>query len=198
MIFFPIRSAIPARVFASICVIAGFLAAAGPAQAAVKCAAGPTVEKIGRDLIAAAKSKSRAKFHAILTRYGDVPYIATRALGKYRKKLPASQRKKYNRLVGLYMAKGLSEHARKFTGRSFVIVRCKGARVETSVQRGTRSHKIVWKLRKRGRYKIVDINVQNLWVAEALKSDLSRVMAENKGDYKALFSYLDKWSKQSW
>ncbi len=169
-----------------------------PAQARANCPAGVVVEKAGNRLIAAAKAGTRSKFLSILQNYGDIPYIATRAIGKNRKKLPSNQRAKYNDLVALYMAKGLSEHARKFTGHSFKIVRCKSNRVETSILRGTRSHKIVWKLRNKGGYKIVDINVQSIWVAEALKTDLARVMTENKGDYRALFSYLDKWSKQSW
>ncbi|MGI9373074.1 MAG: ABC transporter substrate-binding protein [Hyphomicrobiales bacterium] len=169
-----------------------------PANAKASCPAGEVIQKAGNRLMAAAKAGTRSQFLSILNRYGDIPYIATRAIGKNRKKLPANQRSKYNKLVALYMAKGLSEHARKFTGHSFKIVRCKNNRVETSIQRGTRSHKIVWKMRKKGGYKIVDINVQSIWVAEALKTDLGRVMTENKGDYHALFSYLDKWSKQSW
>jgi len=198
MNFFRFRITDFARVIAVTGVLAGGLAVTAPVHAATNCAAAPMINKVGRNLMAAAKSGSKSKFHSILKVYGDIPYIATRALGKYRKKVPASKRGTYNRLVGLYMAKGLAEYARKFSGRSFRIVRCNNSRVETSVQRGTRSHKIVWKLRKNSGFKIVDINVQNFWVAEALKTDLSRVMSESKGDYKALFSYLDKWSKQSW
>ncbi|MGI9482129.1 MAG: ABC transporter substrate-binding protein [Hyphomicrobiales bacterium] len=172
--------------------------AATPVAAAASCPAGVVIQTAGNQLMAAAKAGTRSKFLVILKRYGDLPYIATRAIGKYKKKLPASQRKKYNDLVALYVAKGLAEHSRKFTGRGFKVVRCKGNRVETSVQRGTRFHKIVWKMRKRNGYKIVDINVQNIWVGEALKTDLAKVMSESKGDYRALFAYLDKWSKQSW
>ena len=189
--------------FLSVSLVAGAFVAFGastvsPATAAASCPAGAIIQRAGNRLMAAAKAGTRSKFLVILQEYGDLPYIATRAIGKYRKKLPSSQRRKYNDLVALYVAKGLAEHSRKFTGRSFTVVRCKGNRVETSVQRGTRSHKIVWKMRKSNGYKIVDINVQNIWVGEALKTDLAKVMSESKGDYRALFAYLDKWSKQSW
>lgn len=148
--------------------------------------------------MSAASAGSRNQFHSLLRRYGDIPYIATRSLGKHNKKLPAGKRSKYNRQVGLYVANGLAQNSKKFAGHSFKIVRCSGNRVETSVLRGTRSHKIVWRLRKNRGYKIVDINVQGIWVGDALRTDLQKVMTKSKGDYKALFAYLEKWSNRNW
>ena len=95
-----------------------------PSAHAAKCPAGNLIDKAGQQLMRAAAAGSRDQFHSLLRRYGDIPYIATRSLGKHNKKLPAGKRRKYNRQVGLYVANGLAQNSKKFAGHSFKIVRC--------------------------------------------------------------------------
>ena len=59
------------------------------------------------------------------------------------------------------------------------------------LDRATRPVKLAYNAQRQHEIPVSDIILSDT-------EELSRVMAESKGNYKALFSYLDKWSKKSW
>ncbi|MDH3742005.1 MAG: hypothetical protein OER56_10455, partial [Hyphomicrobiales bacterium] len=72
------------------------------------------VTKVAGQAIAAARSGSASAFRTLVRRNSAISSVASFALGKYRRKLPASKRREYNRLVRELVIKLFVENARSF------------------------------------------------------------------------------------
>jgi len=156
------------------------------------------VEKVGGSVMAAARAGSTAKFRALMQRNASIPAIAIYSLGPFRKKLPASRKKEYYRLVSRHISKVFTNHSKKLAGRSIkagtVSEKGRSVIVKSTVQfpSGKRS-KVTWRLLKSGSgFKIFDINVQGIWLASTQKTDFTSVLRSSGGDINALFSYLKR------
>jgi len=156
------------------------------------------VESVGNGILAAARSKSVGKFRSILQRNGAISTIAIYSLGPYRKKLPASRRAEYYRLVVKHISKVFAAHSAKLAGQSLKALssRSKGKSVIVKSKLKYSSGKtsnVTWRLIKSGSgYKVFDVNVQGIWLANTQKTDFISVMRRNNGNINALFTYLKK------
>ena len=166
------------------------LLAASPAESFVL--------QVGNSIMAAARARSVGKFRSVLQSKGAISTIAIFSLGPYRKKLPASRKREYYGLVAGHISKVFAKHAKKLAGQSISIVnsrsRGKSVIVKSKVKypSGKQSN-VTWRLVKRGgSFKIFDVNVQGIWLANTQKTDFTSVLKRNNGDINALFTYLKK------
>jgi len=179
----------------------GALAVSSVMHVSLANAASPAesyVEKIGNGILSAARAKSVGKFRSLLKRNGAISTIAIYSLGPYRKKLPASRKGEYYKLVTNHISKVFAAHSSKLAGQSLKATssRSKGKSVIVKSKLKYSSGKtstVTWRLIKRGRsFKVFDVNVQGIWLANTQKTDFISVMRKNGGDINALFTYLRK------
>jgi len=169
-----------------------------PLASAASSAAEKYVERVGNGILAAARGKSVSKFRSLLQRNGAISTIAIYSLGPYRKKLPASRKSEYYRLVANHISKVFASHSGKLAGQSLKASssRSKGKSVIVKSKLRYASGKtstVTWRLIKRGSgFKVFDVNVQGIWLANTQKTDFISVMRRNDGNINALFSYLKK------
>lgn len=164
-------------------------------------AAGPAekyVEQVGSSIMSAARAGSVAKFRTVLQRNGAISTIAIYSLGPYRKKLPASRKREYYSLVTRHISKVFSNHAQKLAGKSITATssRAQGRSVIVKSKVKYSSGKVsnvTWRLIKRGSgFKVFDVNVQGIWLANTQKTDFTSVLRRSNGDINALFAYLKR------
>ncbi len=153
------------------------------------CANSGVVARAGATFIKAARSRSTAAFSSALNRYVDIGKVSMVALGRHRNKATSSQRGQIKRLTGRYVARNLAQFSGKFKAQSLKVVRCKGSIVETKLQRlnGGVPQKLLWRVRGG---KITDLNVQNIWLAQLLKSNYQSIIRKGGGDVNFLIAKL--------
>lgn len=156
------------------------------------------VEKVGNQVIAAARAGSAKKFHRLLTANAAISTIAAFSLGPYRKKLPASRKKEFHRLVAKHISKIFAAHSKKLAGKNLKVLSSRPKGKSTIVKSvlkypSGQSAKVTWRLVNRGgSYKIFDVNVKGIWLANIQKTDFTGVMRRNNGNIEALFNYLKR------
>ncbi len=156
---------------------------------AAPCAAGSVAERAGTAFVRAARSRSASAFAGALRSHVDMRAISMFALGKHRKKLPKSAEGEYVKLTSRYVAKTLANFSKKFRAESVKAVRCRGATVETKLNQlgGRPPQKVLFRI-KGG--KVRDVNVQNIWLGQLLRSNFSSVIKKGGGRISALFRLL--------
>lgn len=155
------------------------------------------VTKIAYQTIAAARSGSASSFRNLVRRHSAISSVASFALGKYRRKLPASKRSEYNKLVTKFVTGMFIQNARSFAGQSYVI--------NSSVKRtskdiivkgvllfaGGRTAALEWRVTRSGsRYRIFDVRVKGVWLALQMRQEFVSVLNKSGGDFNALMRYL--------
>ncbi|NNE20992.1 MAG: ABC transporter substrate-binding protein [Rhizobiales bacterium] len=156
---------------------------------AAPCPAGAVAERAGNALVKAARTKSPSAFASALRKHADMRSIALFALGKHRKKLPKAQEGTYVKLTSSYVSKTLASFSKKFRASSVETVRCRGKTVEGKLNQlgGRPPQKVIFRI-KRG--KVSDVNVQNVWLAQLLRSNFSSVIKKGGNKMSALFTHL--------
>lgn len=156
---------------------------------AATCAAGKTAERAGNAFVKAARSKSSSAFAKALRSHADMRSISLFALGKHRKKLPKSSEREYVKLTSKYVASTLASFSKKFRASSVETVRCRGKTVETKLNQlgGRPPQKVLFRIRGS---KVSDVNVQNVWLGQVLRSNFSSVMKKGGNKISVLFAHL--------
>jgi phospholipid transport system substrate-binding protein len=178
--------------------LAGLAAAAAFAIEPGFAATGPEayVQKVGNSVIAAANSGSQERFRSILRQNADIPAIALFSLGQYRKNLPAGKRQEYYRLVERSISNVFVTHANKLKGQSLSVSGSREASgsilVESRLQNPNGgSTPVIWRLLKRGGgYKIFDVNVDGVWLANTQRTNFTSVLRKSNGNIDALLNHL--------
>ncbi len=175
--------------FLALGVAASVLLLSAPSAEAGRCANDGLVSRAGSAFIKAARSRSSAAFARALRSYADLRGISVYALGKHRRSLPRGQRNRFARLTGTYLARKLAGYSGRFQATSLQIVRCRGAIVETRLlQSGGRpARKVSWRI-ARGR--VADVKVQNIWLAQLLRSNYASIIRKGDGDIDVLLAVL--------
>ena len=153
------------------------------------CANSGVVARAGATFIKAARSRSTSAFSSALSRYVDLNRVSMLALGKHRAKASGPQKKQITRLTSGYVARNLAQFSGKFRAQSIKVVRCRGSVVETKLLRlnGGVPQKLLWRVRGG---KITDLNIQNVWLAQLLKSNYQSIIRKGGGDVKVLIAKL--------
>jgi phospholipid transport system substrate-binding protein len=170
-----------------------------PSPAAAADPAVKFMAKVGRELMAAARTRSPGVMAGVIKRYGDVSYIGLYSLGSYRTALPSSEHTSYYdgmvRFIGRYAA----TYAPKFpvakvewTNES--VRASNGIMVDSTVtlEDGS-SYEVRWLLIKAGSsYRVRDAMVAGFWMTPLLKGMFEDYIAQNGGNPRALVAVLNR------
>ncbi len=161
---------------------------AGPA-----CEAAGFVAGAGNAIDSAARSRSPAAFAAAAARFTDLRTISLFALGKYRNQLSKAREAEYLALTRAFIGRFMARHASSVRASSLQITGCSaqasGLIVNAKLPSGGT---VIFKLGKSGSgYRIVDINLRSIWLAQQLRTNFAGVIKRGGGDIGALFKYLN-------
>jgi len=189
-------------------VIASFISLAALASAApvaMAASADDYVHKLGVEVLRLAQGGSRGdkalqrRFAALLTRYINIPGIANFALGPARANLPAGDRAMFYDLVSNYAAALFVWYVTDFQGSDLKITSTsqQGAFTMIDSQIVGSNQPVKWRVGgSDGGMRIVDINVQGVWLTIAMKDLFTRTLNASHGDFKPLYARLreaDTW-----
>ena len=188
--------------------IASFISLAALASAApvaMAASADDYVHKLGVEVLRLAQGGSRGdkalqrRFAALLTRYINIPGIANFALGPARANLPAGDRAMFYELVSNYAAALFVWYVTDFQGSDLKITGSsqQGAFTMIDSQIVGSNQPVKWRVGgSDGAMRIVDINVQGVWLTIAMKDLFTRTLNASHGDFKPLYARLreaDTW-----
>jgi ABC-type transporter MlaC component len=177
------------RLFGSL--VFSFLLAAS-AQAS-PCPADGFVKSAGNAFMNAANSGSPQAFTNAASRYADLRSISMFALGQYRRDLPPSREAEYVSLARSFMGRFMAQYASHFNGNSINITSCdaSGSGLTVGAKFGG-GESITLRLHGgSGSYRVEDLSVSSIWLAQALRSKFTGVIASHGGDVTALLDWLD-------
>ena len=160
--------------------------------AAASCAAEPFVRNAGTAIMGAARTRSAAAFSGVASRYADLRGIALFALGPHRASLAKSQEAEYVALTRVFIGRFMARHAGRFNGTGLNVTSCTGGgRALTVKVKLTGGQTVIFKLYKtRSGYRVQDLNVSSVWLAQQLRSTFTGVIRRNGGDVGALLAFL--------
>jgi ABC-type transporter MlaC component len=144
------------------------------------CQAGTFVNSAAVSLMRAAKSGSAGALTAAVASFSDINAIALNALGPYRSKLSKARQGEYLQRAKTYIGKFLAENAKRFKGSGITISSCRMAGgtllVESRLEGGGR---ILWKVVEQGSYRVQDVNVQQVWLVQQLRTNFVYKIRQN-------------------
>jgi phospholipid transport system substrate-binding protein len=155
--------------------------------------------QVGKELMAAARSRSPGYMATVIQRYGDVSYIGLFSLGAYRAQLSGADRATYYagmvRFISRYAANEAPKYPvarvewgnQSFRGGSGLMVDSKVVLAD-----GT-AYDVRWLLTKYGNtYKVRDAMVLGFWMTPFLKKLFEDYIAQNGGNPRALVAALNR------
>jgi phospholipid transport system substrate-binding protein len=155
--------------------------------------------QVGRELMAAARSRSPAAMAAVVERHADVTQIGLYSLGEYRTRLPHAERPSYfsgmARFIGRYAA---AESPKYQVARVEWVEQSmrssSGITVDSRIILADGSaYEVRWLLSKYGNsYKVRDAMVLGFWMTPFLKNLFEDYIAKNGGNPRALTAALNR------
>jgi ABC-type transporter MlaC component len=176
----------------AVALTAGVLALAAPHLTfAATCPQSGIVERAGNAMIQAAKSGSPAAFSGALRSYADMGSIAMFALGKYRQGLPAGKRDEFVALTTDYVSRTLNDFRLKFRAESITVRDCSGDTITSVIffLGGKGNQPVIWRVKGS---RVADVNVQNVWLAQLLRTNLTGILDKNNGNFDKLFAEMKR------
>ena len=162
-----------------------FVSVSSPA--ALACDAEDFVLSAGKAFTAASRQGSASAFMSAARRFTDLRGIAYFALGPHRKKMPPGKEGEFIRLSQEYMGRFMSRYASRFNAAGMQVVNCSGSIV--NAEAGGR--RIAFRVARRGGgYRLEEVNISSIWLANQMRSTFTGVINRNGGDIDALFAYL--------
>ncbi len=163
------------------------------------------VHRLGIEVLRLAQGGQRGdkalqrRFAGLLNRYINIPGIANFALGTSRSNLPPADKAMFYDLVSNYAAALFVWYVKDFQGSELKITSAnqQGAFTLVDSQIIGSGQPVSWRVAGNdGNMKIVDINVQGVWLTIAMKDLFSRTLNASKGDFEPLYARLreaDTW-----
>lgn len=155
--------------------------------------------QVGRELMAAARSRSPSMLATVIQKHGDITYIGLYALGSYRSKLGQTEKPEYlagtTRFMARYAASKAPDYQVERVEWSNASVRGgSGTMVDSTVYlRDGSSYEVRWLLSKSGSgYKVRDASVLGFWMTGQLKTMFEDYVSQNGGSVRALTSVLNR------
>ncbi|MGV8996682.1 MAG: MlaC/ttg2D family ABC transporter substrate-binding protein [Parvibaculaceae bacterium] len=150
---------------------------------------------------ASSRDAKETAFGELLDSHADMPKIAAFALGQYVRLPTPEQKAEYLKLVRTFVVKVYVTRLADYHNEKLVITgsQAKGANqalVDSQINftNGREPVKVTWWLVKdtTGAYRIFDVNVVGIWLAQEQRSSFTSVIANNGGDFNALIKDLTK------
>jgi len=190
-----------ARIVAG-CLASGFLAMWIGLPAAPARAADPAVvfmAQVGRELMAAARTRSAGAMAGVVERHADLTQIGLYSLGEYRARLPNEERPTYftgmARFIGRYAAAESPKYQIARVEWANQSVRSgSGVMVDSRIVLADGSgYDVRWAVSKYGgTYKVRDAMVLGFWMTPFLKNLFEDYISKNGGNPRALTAALNR------
>jgi phospholipid transport system substrate-binding protein len=192
-----VLTALSAAGLMGLMVMMGTVMGATPAHAADPAVV--YMDRVAKELIAAARSRSPAAINSVITRHADLGNIGLYALGDSRSRLDPADRAAYTTGMARFIARYASTEAPKYPIAKITFVpesrRAQyGLAVDSTVtlQDGS-SYDVVWLLSNAGAtYRVRDAQVLSFWMTPFLKKLFEEYIAQNNGNVKALVAVLQR------
>lgn len=154
---------------------------------------------VGRELMAAARTRSPVPLATVIQKHGDIAYIGLYALGSYRSKLASSEKPEFLAGTTRFMARFAASKApdyqvERVEWANASIRGGSGTMVDSTVYlRDGSSYEVRWLLsRAEGGYKVRDASVLGFWMTGQLKTMFEDYVSQNGGSVRALTSVLNR------
>ncbi len=187
--------------------VVGALVLAGPANAQRDEAAEGFVYRLASEAIAIlgredlSPADREASFRVLFVGNMDVPRIGAFALGQYVRMPTPEQKTEYLRLVEEFIVKVYATRLSDYTNQVFNILSSqpKGSRgkeiIVTSQIEFTTGRAPVpvewWLLRDGDSFKVFDVKVVGIWMAQEQRSSFISVIRNHNGDFGALLTHIE-------
>ena len=182
--------------------------AAAPARAAADQQATKFVEDLGAQAIdiisdkSASKAEMEKQFDALLQKNADLKKIAGFALGRYIRTPDDQQKSEYLDLFEQFIVKVYVTRLSDYNNEKF--------EVTGSQEKGSKGKEVIvsstinftngrppvdvkwWLLREGDQFKIFDVNVAGVWLAQEQRDQFTSILNSNNGDFSALLGHLKK------
>jgi ABC-type transporter MlaC component len=166
----------------------------GPVPGAFACQEGQLANEAGAAFLKAARSASPKDFASALSAHTDMQKITLFALGKYRSQLPPARQSQLVKLTTRYVSTTLADFALKFRGSAIKTIECKPGQVISRLEFLNKPAKrVLWRFNGS---KVVDVNVQNVWLAQLLRDNYASIIQKGGGKIDALFAHLGAREKE--
>ena len=155
------------------------------------------MQRVAKDMMAAARTGSSERMAVVINRHGDVKTLGKFSLGSYLRRLPRSRwGTYYSRMVG-FMSRYVIRESRKYD-----VVRASFARRSFKDELGTNvdstvtlsdgsTYNVRWLLtRRNGRYRVRDAQVYGFWLSPFQRNLFRNFVREQGGDVNALLAAL--------
>ncbi|ABS64007.1 toluene tolerance family protein [Parvibaculum lavamentivorans DS-1] len=186
----------------AICV--ALMTSAAHAQASTDQAAVSFVEDVSTRAIDIISDKSASKaerekaFQQLLNETADMQRIAAFALGQYLRTPTEEQKNEYLKLVETFIVKVYVTRLSDYNNEKLDVLSAKAkgdtqAIVQSEIKftNGREPVKVDWWLVKNGSdFKIFDVNVVGIWLAQEQRSTFTTVIRNNGGNFEALLEHL--------
>ena len=189
-----------ARRFAGSALAILLVAACSAPRADAADAAVQYMDRIAKDLIASARTRSAGAMAGTINRYADLGGIGLYSLGDYRARLEPADRGPYYAGMVRFLARYAANEAPKYPIATFRFApesrRAKyGLMVDSTVvlQDGS-SYEVSWLLVATGggSYRVRDAQVLGFWMSPFLKKLFEDYIAQHNGSVKALVAVLNR------
>lgn len=155
--------------------------------------------QVGKELMAAARTRSPSAMASVVERHADVTQIGLYSLGEYRTRLPHEERPGYfsgmARFIGRYAAGEAPKYpVARVEWINESIRTSSGVAVDSRIVMADGSgYEVRWLLSKYGAsYKVRDAMVLGFWMTPFLKNLFEDYIAKNGGNPKALTAALNR------
>ncbi len=161
------------------------------------------VNKIGNSVIKLANGSSRGfalhkKFERLLSAQANMNSVAIFSLGRYRKKLPAKLKSRYQKLVKAYIAGLFVYYVGDFKGRTLEIRASrksgKSVIVDSRIKFSGSTKKVQWRVYSIGnRHRVTDVNIRGVWLSIQMRQKFTRLLKRSNGDFNKLIDFLGEY-----
>ncbi len=152
--------------------------------------------------VLASKSSQKEKqkqFKTLFSSNTDIDTIAQFTLGKYASSLDVSERREFGTLLEEFIAKVFIGRMSDIKGTAIEVLRTQEKKpgkdylVQTIAKiEGQSPVRVNWRVYKNkgGNFRLFDISIEGLWLAQEQRSTFVDIIGKNKGNLKVLFDHL--------
>ncbi|MBC7103646.1 MAG: ABC transporter substrate-binding protein [Parvibaculum sp.] len=192
------------RFIAPLALCMALIAGVAQASASTGDAARAFVEDVSKRAIgiisdkSASKAEREAQFGKLLDETADMDRIAAFALGQYLRTPTPEQKSEYLSLVKTFIVKVYVTRLSDYNDEKLDILSAKTkgdkqAIVQSEIKFTNGREPVTvdwWLIKNDGDFKIFDVNVVGIWLAQEQRSTFTSVIRNNGGDFNALLDHL--------